>query len=152
MKQIANKTILKQGDKTYYGVETKDCILWYGKEQVLPVAQSRPKLKGIPVISLNSYVNQLGKKHLDKNHNNEDIAHPEMYDGYNSFIEGYKSNHNQFTLKDIEKAVELARVKDPHNVVDGEKLFEYSIKDIHDRINSISVIEVDEQFNILSYE
>ena len=101
---------------------------------------------------MDSYIEKLGEDETNirilKHKTPSQIAR-QYFDG---FIECYKSNPNQFTLKDIEKAVELARVKDPHNVVDGEKLFEYSIKDIHDRINSISVIEVDEQFNIISYE
>ena len=34
-------------------------------------------------------VKKKAKNHLDEQHNNEDIAHPELYDAYNSYLKGY---------------------------------------------------------------
>lgn len=68
---------------------------------------------------------------------------------------GYKSNPNQYTQKDIEKAIELIKNSAFVDAIDWDKhvvSFEESNEKIFEQINSISVIEVDEQFNIISYE
>lgn len=152
MKQITNKTVLKQGDKTFQPVEVDGVIYWitekttdiidghfyHPKNVIFPVtdtyikgpissgimskvvAQSQPKLKGVPVISL------------------------------------IKSEYH-YTQKDIERAIELARV--PKKITfDGDELTGKIIRkhltkeEILEQTNSISVIQVDEQFNAVSYE
>jgi hypothetical protein len=174
-KQITNKTILKQGDKTFQPIEVDGVIYWIDKEateckfylhksfsgndQIYNVeedggslddfkrgqpigwcskivAQSQPKFEGIPIVSLDSYVEKFKKEY--NSGNNSDV----FTKGIETGIEiGYKSNPNQYTQKDIYFAINLA--KHPLN---------YSNEQIFHQINSISVIEVDEQFNIISYE
>ena len=51
-------------------------------------------------------VEKKAKKYLDEHHNNEDIAHPELYDEYNSFIKGYNqaledNKEKKYTEEDI---------------------------------------------------
>jgi hypothetical protein len=192
MKQITNKTILKQGQNTFQPIEVDGVIYWYedkqipnvgyvksiclgeieankthgvklgDKQYVSPfvnkvgecygcrkiVAQSSLKLEGIPVISLDSYVQDKAYKHTE----NLILSSEGRTQRWWGFIEGYKSNPNQYTQKDIEKAIELAREytlseKYGDIVVD----FDYFETQIIDQINFISVIEVDEFFCIKDY-
>lgn len=192
MKQITNKTILKQGNKTYQPVEIDGVIYWVEKQvqdkgyvytpnktiekimckylnessfmvgtnsQNSPfyiefllqiIAQSQPKLDGIPVISLNSYIENLADNHVKGQViRNRGIEK----DGWvaTGFVYGYKSNTNQYTQKDIEKAIELAR-ENQIGYDEGYPVIynEYTFNEIIEQINSISVIEVDEQFNIIN--
>jgi hypothetical protein len=145
MKQITNKTIIKQGDKLYYSVETKDCILWYGKEQMLPVAQSQPRIEGIPVVSLDKSI--------------DDFIYEYQQEGMLPSMAKRRiltlSNPNQYTQKDIDKAIDLAKKSAYVDAIDWDRhvvSFEETKEEILQQINSISVIEVDEQFNIISYE
>ena len=180
MKQITNKTILiqeigqekckeygcgnsecifeclnpKKIFKTYQPVEVDGVIYWGKKsnedwfnfynedEYWFLVAQSQPKLEGIPVISLDSYVERLGQKYGK--------SRVEVSTAWGSFVDGYKSNPNQYNQKDIEKAIELARETISSN--EAGICDKYTELGILQQINSISVIEVDEQFNIISYE
>jgi hypothetical protein len=139
MKQITKNTILKQGDKTYQPVEVDGIIYWVDEyvvcrtgelyltsiqRRIIPksegviqagdkiIAQSQPKLEGIPVIDLKTNLNYY--------------------------------NINQYTQKDIEKAFECGR--------NFQLTGEGSLKETFEYINSISIIEVDSQFQILSYE
>jgi hypothetical protein len=59
----------------------------------------------------------------------------------------------EYTLEDIVKAIELARTTYIQNggFVNME-VDQYSTSEIIEQINSISIIEVDEQFNIIGYE
>jgi hypothetical protein len=55
-------------------------------------------------------VEKLAKKYLDSRYDNEDIAHPELYEEYNSFIVGFNkraelNKDKVFTLEDIRKAI-----------------------------------------------
>jgi hypothetical protein len=139
MKQITNKTLLKQGDKTFQPVEVNKIIYWVDKdvkenepcfiitrqgflgryEGIAPellkgnngkiIAQSHPKFEGIPVIS------------LDKN--------PTLH---------YQAQY--YTQKDIEKTMRFCR----ETILQRDFILE--------QINQILVVEVDEQFNIISYE
>lgn len=58
-----------------------------------------------------------------------------------------------FTQKDIEKAIELAR-ENQIGYDEGYPViyYENDLEEIFEQINTISIIEVDEQFNILNYE
>jgi hypothetical protein len=183
MKQITNKTIIKQGDKTYQPIEVDGVVYWTSKEVLdsgyvftpniliekiickYPnsssfmvettgenspyyveflsqiVAQSQLKLEGVPVISLDNYAKKLATKKGLRIYD---------YDGH-YFMKGYNSNHNQYTQKDIEKAIDLTR-KEIKQVVDGVNIIGFTNEQIYEQINSISVIEVDDEFNILSYE
>jgi hypothetical protein len=179
MKTITNKTILKQGDNTYIPVEVDGVIYWVGdaegwsstkicynndgaigqpinRESKLIVAQSQPKLEGVPIISLDSYVERISNiKHPDE-------STPGWLDTFSylerkGFINGYKSNPNQYTQKDIDKAIELAQqqywdIRGFSSNTEGDWSFKYTEEEIFDQINSISVIEVNEQFNIINYE
>jgi hypothetical protein len=163
MKQITNKTILKQVCKTGLGIvtykyqpaeidgviywETKDFnpigaafyiytnsdktkeINWKKDGAVINetkiVAQSQPHLEGIPVVSLDSYWS-------NKSNLSYHLANP---------------CPNQYTQKDIEKAILFWETYEGNSIFKEDVLVE-----LFNHINSISVIEVDEQFNILSYE
>jgi hypothetical protein len=92
------------------------------------VAQSQSKLEEVPVISLDSYVEKLMKKW---------VMNPKMY---NFVVQMFKEYENQYTQKDIEEAIRMGRDR----IYDSTEILE--------QINQISVIEVDEQFNIVSYE
>ena len=187
MKQITNKTIIKQWDKTFQPIEVDGVVYWIditfkesenlkrgngilftkenGEREVytydehdgyglgvfdlqkqrctirqsawcLIVAQSQATLYKVPIINLDSYVERLAEK---------DSPYASK-----AFERGFKSNLNQYTQKDIKKAVELARVEN----IEGRESCDsyYSIIEILEQINSISVIEVDEHFNIINYE
>jgi len=148
MKQITNKTKLIQGDKTYSAVEVDGVIYWFRQIKETDkgyfydimmksivthnnvysdyiIAQSEPKLEGIPVISLDGYFVKL-----------EEIGQ--------RIIDIFRL---MYTQKDIEKAIELAQMVKAY----GD--YKPFTKDyILEQINSISVIEVDEQMQILNYE
>jgi hypothetical protein len=177
MKQITNKTILKQGDKTYQPIEINGVIYWVDKEakvengklfitkeyivhnnigwnygDVVIVAQSEPKLDGIPIVSLDSYVERLAMDSLKNKWSHlYSFGYPQRpfpinyeNDLNNVLLGYYKSNPNQYTQADIEKAIWLARdFKIARQIKTVEEILEI--------INSISVIEVDEQFNVISY-
>lgn len=177
MKKITNKTILKQGDKPYHPVEVDGLVYWINPtlpiEEVYPhivieklttgdyilwqidnindidrscqyqiVAQSQYKLQGVPVISLDKdWYSILRKVGLTGDQCSE------VFD----LIE--QSNPNQYTQKDIDKAIELARTTYIKECELGSyEVDQFSKSEIIEQINSISVIEVDEQFKIISYE
>jgi protein tyrosine phosphatase len=192
MKQITNKTLLKQGDKTYQPIEIRGIIYWgnfneelkdgemcflkenhyinggivkYNAKKAIGyglgfdffmkiVAQSKPNLEGIPVISLDSYVERLCNT---RDLSYQDISIKEINAYKNGFVNSYISNPNQYTQKDIELAVEFARLQ--HDTGLGtmaqgytDMVYTYSKEQIFEQINSISVIEVDAQFNVINYE
>jgi hypothetical protein len=174
MKQITIKTILKQGNNQYdprFVVDKDDEIYWvdfskniegvfrvvgkivwsvrYAKPIIFGedensnlnecfniVAQSSNKLEGVPTISLESYVKNLAIEKYGKKY--------EMLQGQLMFFKyGYKSNSNQYTQKDIEKAYDLGfehrtRANCPLNIAINT-------------INSISIIEVNENWEVINY-
>jgi hypothetical protein len=148
MKQITNKTILKQGDKTYQPIEVDGVIYWVKSDspywvELEPycVAQSQPKLDGIPVVNLKTFI---ARKQAEYSVNVWDL------NAGHHFGEGFKSNTNQYTQADIEKAIKLARNLN-YNKEKVNNGFTLSVEEILEQINSISIIEVDEQFNVISY-
>ncbi len=187
MKKITNKTVLKQGDKTYQPVEVEGVVYWVGKirhmteyvtngEEIfkpsdLPeysteyaerywervVAQSFYKLEGVPVVSLKHLGTDAAYRYYcqDENTTSGQAFH---------FTKGYEANPNTHTQRDIEKAIELARVLfDGKNEFDVEGILgssdntygvkeKYTVDDIIEQLSVISTIEVDEQFSIISYE
>jgi hypothetical protein len=132
---------------------SNDYIVKEGRESFIGfvVAQSQPKIKEIPVINLDSYVETLAQKEVAKRNMDEnDIPFAECW-----YEIGYKSNPNQYTKEDIKKTIELVKKT---TFIDADEddnrhfLIEALDEEILEQINSISLIEVDEQFNILSYE
>jgi len=115
------------------------------------IAQTTNKLDGIPVINLDSCVEILAEKYAKdwvvnfkkqiENFNLLNIREEMLASG---FINGYKSNPNTYTEKDIEKAFECGR----NYQLTGEG----SLKETKNYISSIEVIEVDSKFNILNIE
>lgn len=149
MKKITNKTILKQGDKTFQPIEDIDESIFWEDSGCNVVAQSSAHIEGIPVIDLCDYVEKLADDFIiGQTLRNRGFEK----DGWIStgFVYGYQANPNQYTQKDIEKVIELARKGDEN--WQGYVNHELTTKEILEQINSISVIEVDEQFNIISYE
>jgi L-rhamnose isomerase len=179
MKQITNKTILKQGDKTFQPIEVDGIIYWIGKDlvginsktiknycpnsnqifvgyfesnddelyqgvgKVHPkeiIAQSSNKLEGVPIINLDEYLEKISFDYYISNdaYTISDSFH---------FSNGYKANPNQYTQKDIEKAIDLARKDYINNDIDIKHSSE-----ILKQINSISIIEVNENWEVISYE
>jgi len=141
MKQITKNTILKQRDKTFQPIEVDGVVFWYEEDDFkkhYPKAQSQLRFERIPVIGLDSYVEILADKCVTTNAGNRTINE----DGWMStgFVYGFKSNPNQYTQKDIEKAIKFTRGSNE------------PMEEILEQINYISVIEVDEHFNIISYE
>jgi len=116
------------------------------KEKGKIIAQSQPKLDGITVVSLDSYVKMKAIEVIS--YTNEDSLEDDI-DAAKRRIwsNGFQSNPNQYTQSDIEKALYLKGGFDK----DGHTFY-YSNQEILEQINSISVIEVDEQFNVLIYE
>jgi hypothetical protein len=148
MKKINKNTILQSVNKTFQPVEKNGVIYWVDKVGKIErywynsstneidethelsiiqdninnknhwshcfkiVAQSSPSIEGIPIISLDNYVEGLGP--------------------------------NKWTDEDILKAIKLSQ--------EGtETEYSYTQQEIMDQISSISLIEVDDQFNIISY-
>lgn len=71
-----------------------------------------PILEGVPLLPpLEDEADKLAEQHLNSLHNDEDFAHPETYDAYNSFKEGYNKAKEKykFTKEDMMKAMEFAR-------------------------------------------
>jgi hypothetical protein len=148
MKTINKNTLLKCGNKTYQPIEFGGMITWCDKDEGT-IAQSELKIDGVPVISLDSYVERLAKETRDSINKVAYCCSGETEEDIfdSGFIISHKSNPNQYTQKDIEKAIELIiNNKELHNKPITLKCI------VLEQINSISLIEVDEQFNILSYE
>jgi hypothetical protein len=171
MKTITKNTLLKQGDKVYQPVEVDGVIYWIEDVayfdtsigwyfRIIPkhkpqdgrnfytrysgdlriVAQSQPELDGIPIVNL-----QLNNLSL--------IAEV-----------GDPIDLNVYTQKDIEKAIEFIlknyTINSFGNFPAGVSTdsLNYSettsqvTEKVFGQINSISVIEVDYEFNIINYE
>ncbi len=170
MKKITYKTTLKQGDNVFqprFKRDDENSIYWvdftrnvlashagsyvwsvrwakpiilgdhedsYINECYEIVAQSHPILEEIPLITLKTYIAKLQANYA--------VKHGDL-DAANHFYNGYKANPNQYTLADVEKAIELSRLQIMYN---GK----VELDSIIEKINSIEQIEVDEQFNIIS--
>jgi hypothetical protein len=110
------------------------------------IAQSQPILKGIPVITLNSYVQELAEiavieKGNLTNEREQIIAIVGWVDGY---------YQKEFTLADIEKAFELGQESMEYDIIDGW----YSTMNKQqciEQISTIDVIEVDDSFNVIKF-
>jgi hypothetical protein len=161
MKQITNKTILKQGDKTFHPLEIDSVIYWIDKSTLADemVAQSKP-IHGVPVVSLDSYVNELTKldlihliKIVQKSEDYKSVMGINLENTLKRLLSNYKSNQNHYNQKDIDRVVTLAR---EYTLTEkfGDTTVDFDLleQQIFNQINSISVIEVDEQFNVISYE
>jgi len=163
MKKITKETILRKGHKTFQSVEVNDVVYWGKKsnedwfnlivddEYWYIVAQSQPKLEGVPVISLDSYVERL-KKGISEFSKLATDTQEQFWTGkaagFGEALQIYnKSNPNQYTQQDIEKAYKMGYEDRDKDIGYGSNLAYCK-----EQINSISVIEVDEQFNIISYE
>jgi hypothetical protein len=145
MKQITIKTILKQGDKIYQPIESNKIIYWVDGVVASSgiVAQSKSGIfKKTPVIDLYNYIEKLAEDFSKQYTDSHNYIRP--------FIKGYKANKNQYTQKDIENAIKLGKLKE--ELESGVFIKKYTNKQILEILNSISIIEVDEQFNIINYE
>ena len=150
MKKITTNTILKQGDKTFTAVEVDGNIVWIDKTEFADetIAQTKAILQGIPVILLDSYVERLAEKDADKYDWDFESSSGNGYaDHVYGFIKGYKSNPAKWTDEDMERAIELSRIKLEVNA-ENEYLTK---KQIFEQLSEISVIEVDNDFNVLNY-
>jgi hypothetical protein len=144
MKKINSNTLLKCGNKTYRGAEINNVICWIDSSTLADeiVAQTSNLIQGIPVISLENYYGDI--------HESWNIVYrmfPQISLTLFSriFKDGYNSNPNKDTVHDLVKAIDLSR-QYPADVAGFRK------EEILEELSQISVINVDEQFNILSYE
>jgi len=158
MKQITKNTILRQNDKTYQPVEVDGVICWIDKSTLADeiVVQSQPKLEGVPVISLLDYQEVMENIIITESLTSDDIISlriPQLFK---------LTKENQYTQKDIDKAITMSKIaKTPDGLIDIDAWISsgyegaepaYTEEEILEQINQISVIEVDDQFNIVSYE
>jgi hypothetical protein len=142
MKKITPNTILKQIDKTFTAVEVDGNIVWIDKTEFADetIAQTKPILQGMPVISLDSYAESLSlnigmEKYVGGN-----------YDFENGVRVGFKSNPAKWTDEDMERVIKLSRIKLEVNAEN-----EYLTKEqIYKQLSEISEIEVDNDFNVIT--
>lgn len=183
MKQITNKTILVQGDKTFQPIKVDGVIYWVDDADIKEgdhyynhqwqqdlgnglfkrgvsdkmsindkkvISQSSLKLEGIPVINIYSPIQQLLTE-LKETFNN---CLPEFKTGIQHAVlrtSCYLESDNQYTLKDIEEAIKLAKKRETIEGISPD-FHKFTSNEIVEQINSISIINIDEQFNIISYE
>jgi hypothetical protein len=183
MKEITNKTILKQGDKTYQPVEVDGVVYWidesvdqepniwfFSKRLNRPqiagisiasitcqnqiVAQSQPKLEGIPVVSLDNYIPVKCQVALNYWKQFDGEKQKGIVYGIGLCLEHQKENPNRYTQKDIEEAFLAGSyfkekwVKEIPLKNSDIVLREPDVEKYLNHAKCISVIEVDEQFNV----
>lgn len=181
MKTINKNTTLKCEDKTYLPVEINEVIYWIDTNGILNensfvledkkilsccnrlylsaknhllqstnkiISQSRNVLESVPVINLDNYAKDRYKYLYGTDFDDTEVSLLE----WQAFKLGYNSNKGYYSKEDIEKAIDLYRElglnvdKTLKTNVDNLK------QEIFKQINSISIIEIDEFFNILGYE
>lgn len=154
MKKITKNTILKQGDKTYQAVECTGIIYWVDKPLdedgcIVPgsiVALTKPKFTNKPIIDLDIVIGtkaiQMSKKFASKKGETDYTL---------GYISGHQESPNQYTEKDIERAILFGINLEAGNVRMDWLNYSTPAKQFTSA-NFIEVIEVDEQFNIISYE
>jgi hypothetical protein len=134
MKQITNKTKLKKGDRIFEPITFGGGITWCDEDDGTIAQSAMPiPIDGVPIISLNSYIEKLACEESG------------IFAIQQVWKFGYKKNQEQngYSKKDIEKAYEIGR---------GDFGYAYTKQETIDIINSISIIEVDDNFSIISYE
>jgi hypothetical protein len=151
MKKITINTKLKMGDKEFVGFQSFGDIFWRD-ESLNIVAQSNRVVEGMPLISLD-IINGSDK---DSSWDIVSRMFPnlsrELFDRI--WSDGFLSNPNIFSLGDINKVIKLSRVG--FNRIgfgdDGSSDEIFDLDDIVERISNVSVINIDENFNVISYE
>jgi hypothetical protein len=152
MKRITEKTILKKGDKEYFPVKVDETIYWCSNGDVFPSEpylawetnySTGPKERWV-LYYLNTELN--GSKQLvivAQSYPNVDGIPVISLEAHNTMLimeDECPIDLNSYSLKDIEKTVRLTRGSDT------------PIEIIIEKVNEISVIELDEFYNIISYE
>lgn len=144
MKKITNRTLLKQGDRLFQPVENMDKSIFWENEDNRIVAQSQPTLKDVPVISIKDWYSTLRMIGLTSDQSCEVSDLLEL---------------NRYTLDDIKKAIKYGKdsafsCTHSSDYMSKEELENggQSEKEFLNNLDSISVIEVDEQFNFIDYE
>ena len=176
MKQITNKTILKQeeGEENCkeYGCGNIECTFECLKPKKIFKTYQPVEVDGV-IYWVDNRLPNFGERYIDyiyKNVRTWDIivkkealpycdiivaqSQSKLEEipivDFNDFVN--ENGELPYTQKDIEKAFELGyqcRVSNGYKV---HGTYQEDYKKAVEQINSISVIEVDEQFNILSYE
>lgn len=151
------KEILNADDLVWESLDGKssscDSIIEFYKI----IAQTQAILEGIPVINIGNYVNDLSNQYFNNLKNQSEIIPEKARWPYKlGFIAGF--NQYQYTREDLEKAIELAQnystnvQYDEHDVRYDILKHTHSKEMILSQIDSISYIEVDENFQILEYD
>jgi hypothetical protein len=157
MKKITINTKLKMGDKEFVGFQSFGDIFWRD-ESLNIVAQSNRVLNEIPLISLDPLISFDVINGIDKDSSWDIVSR--MFPNLSRELfnriwsDGFLSNPNIFSLNDIKRVVELSRVG--FNRIglgdDGCSDEIFDLDDILERISNVSVINIDENFNVISYE
>jgi hypothetical protein len=153
MKKITKDTVLKQGNKVYSSVVISDIFYWVDKEAIIdantwfstPVGVYKSKTS-----MQNKSTDSLVHKIVAQSQPILDIKEIPVIDlvanNARLIIEGEDPFElHLYTQEDIERALSLAFLA-------VQEDYDISTKEIINQIDSISVIEVDEYFNIVDYE
>jgi hypothetical protein len=165
MKKITKDTILKQGNKYYQPVEVDDVIYWCSNDKIniddayLGWEENYHTAPNKRWVLYNSVSGLNGENQLKVMAQSKPILDIEeipvidlMANNTRLIIEGNDPFElHLYTQKDIWKAINLARLPEEYCEQD-ESYSKHTLQGILDQIDSISVIEVDEDFNIVSYE
>jgi hypothetical protein len=152
MKRITEKTILKKGDKEYFPIRVDEIIYWCSNGDIFPgeaylaleTNYSTGQKERWVLYYLNTELN--GSKQLEivaQSHPKVDGKPVISLEAHNTMLimeDECPIDLNSYSLKDIEKTVRLTRGSDT------------PIEIIIEKVNEISVIELDEFYNIISYE
>ncbi len=169
MKQVTNKTIVKQEEKIFEPVEVDGIIYWCESKTISSphyvvyndnvcfvnedyhVINNAIEGGFAGVVFAQSQLNLKGIPVINLNSYVERLAEiefPTHIEPYRKgFKHGYKLNQNHYNEKDIEKAYQVGH-KDRGNGFGNKSNFLNRLE----QINSISVIEIDEKFSIINYE
>jgi hypothetical protein len=156
MKKITNKTFLKQGNKTYRPVESDILIYWVADEDAGSkiVAQSISLFQDTPVINLDKYVEKLALSQYKEPLNKDDEKRASIVGNrgifgfrkfFKAFKKGWKSNPNEYTQEDLEKTFLAGMAHANSKYYPNKEQFIESL-------SHISIIEVDDNFQILNYK
>jgi hypothetical protein len=161
MRIINNKTMLKQGKRIFTPTEIDGIIYWKSNRGF--VAQSKLRLEDLPVINLDDYYKKIksikfnNEKDLVNFSNENDINIISISNSGNfsgGFVLFYTNNSFKgINYQDvIDRTIKLSRDGKIETNKKGITKISYNItrKEILENINLISVIEVDENFNILN--
>jgi hypothetical protein len=144
MKTINKNTLLRCGDKIFKTIEVDEVIYWENSHVKEGNFVYNHKTKKLEQANKDTY----------KWFNNFIIAQskPKLQNVPVINLEPTGFDEFEYTQKDIDKVIELTIKKCNQLQKETYGDLEVNVDEISEQINSISVIEVDKDFNIISYE